>query len=149
MPYYSAFIRFFNNSVTITFSPRSSIDEVLKFEISCIELDWQVSSVAQICNQLSFVLSRIEQLSIGWILQHDMDDTQWLELFQPFTSVRTLRVFSDTVLSGLRGFSGESAMQVLPALEELQLTEFHASQYDWPFIVARLSSDHPVVVRQW
>jgi hypothetical protein len=154
----NASIRFFVKSVKITFSPRrpseSSIDGFLSFNISCKFVDWQVSSVAQICNQLSFVLSSIEQLTIeeGWILQLGMDDTQWLELFQPFTAVRTLRIFNNThspVLSALRGLSGESATQVLPALEELQLSEYQASMFDnWPFIVARQRSDHSVAVRQ-
>ncbi|KAH9971464.1 hypothetical protein BGW80DRAFT_1446339 [Lactifluus volemus] len=138
-------------SAGVTFSPRRrpSIgeSESLSFDISCEHVDWQVSSVAQICNQLSFVLSSIDQLSII-----GMDDIQWLELFQPFTAVRTLRIFNkipSPVLSGLQGLSGGSATQVLPALEELQLSWYQASYHDnLPFIVARQRSDHPVVVRE-
>jgi hypothetical protein len=129
--------------------------EILRFNISCRSIDWQVSSVAQICNQVSFILSSIEELDIddrGSIWQVDMDDIQWLELFQPFTAVRTLRTgISDNiqslVVSALRGLSGESAMQVLSALEELQLSGYEASQHDnWPFTIVRRHSDHPVVV---
>jgi hypothetical protein len=155
MPYYSASIYFWVNSVTITFLPRrpSSIHASLSFNIFCGAVDWQVSSVTQICNQLSFVLSRIERLSIdeqGWTLQDNIDDTQWLELFQPFTAVRTLLILNNAlspVWSGLRGLSGGSAMQVLPALEELKLPWFHSSGYsNWPFVIARQCSDPPLVV---
>ncbi|KAH9956813.1 hypothetical protein BGW80DRAFT_1386006, partial [Lactifluus volemus] len=153
-PYYSAYIHFRRNSVTISFSPRSPspIHAPLSFNIFCCgAVDWQVSSVTQICNQLSFVLSRIEQLSIdeqGWTLQDNIGDTQWLELFQPFTAVRTLVIFNNAFWSGLRGLSGGSAMQVLPALEELKLPLFHSFGYsNWPFVIAHQCSDRPVAVR--
>ncbi|KAH9956579.1 hypothetical protein BGW80DRAFT_1565716 [Lactifluus volemus] len=157
MPYNSAIIGIYDNHVKMTFREKSwsSIHESLSFEILCRAVDWQVSSVAQICNQLSFILSSIDQLGIdnrrGSIRQVDMDDTQWLELLQPFTAVQTLRILSDDIESlvvpALRGLSGELATQVLPALEELQLSGYQASQrYNWPFIIARQHSDHPVVL---
>jgi hypothetical protein len=147
MPFYTARIKF--DSIYVAFSSRrrSSINEVLKFKIPCIGLDWQVSSVAQICNQLSFVLSSIEELYIegfginGSLGRVDMDETQWLELFQPFTAVQTLRIsdnIQSRVLSALRGLSGELATQVLPALEELQLGGYYHASDNWPFIIARL-----------
>jgi hypothetical protein len=158
-PYYRALIHTVD-SFGITFWPRrqSSIGKSLSFNISCKEVDLQASSFVQICNQLSFVLSSIEELTIdeeGWVFLFGMDDTQWLELFQPFTAVQTMRIFNNTphspILSALRGLSGGSATQVLPALEELRLLRYQAlaSQHDnWPFIVARQCSDHPVVVRK-
>jgi hypothetical protein len=144
----------YSDRVKMTFSSERSIDD-FTFQILSRRIDWQVSSVAQICNQVSFILSSIEELDIddrGSIWQVDMDDIQWLELFQPFTAVRTLRTgISDNiqslVVSALRGLSGESAMQVLSALEELQLSGYEASQHDnWPFTIVRRHSDHPVVV---
>ncbi|KAH9971467.1 hypothetical protein BGW80DRAFT_442004 [Lactifluus volemus] len=156
MPFYSAFIYSFVSSAGVAFSPRRrppiGESEFLAFDISCEHVDWQVSSVAQICNQLSFVLSSIDHLSIseqGWRLLVGMDDTQWLELFQPFTAVRTLRIFNKIPSPVLEGLSGGSAMQVLPALEELQLSAYRPSYHDkLPFVVARQRSDHPLVVRQ-
>ncbi|KAH9956822.1 hypothetical protein BGW80DRAFT_1386065 [Lactifluus volemus] len=157
MPYYSAFIHS-AGSPGVTFSSRRRpfIGESLSFDILlCDRVDWQVSSVAQICNQLSFVLSSIDQLSIseqGWDSLVGMGNTQWLELFQPFTAVRTLRIFNtipSPILSGLQWFSGGSATQVLPALEELQLSRYRASYLkNLPFVVARQRSDHPLVVRK-
>ncbi|KAH9971516.1 hypothetical protein BGW80DRAFT_1561523 [Lactifluus volemus] len=153
MPYNSANISIHgnNNNVRMFFS---ATHKTLSFTICCRAVDWQVSSMAQICNQLSFILSSIDQLNIdnsGSIRQVDMDDTQWLELLQPFTAVQTLRILSHDIESlivpALRGLSGELATQVLPALEELQLSGYQPSQrYNWPFIIARQHSDHPVVL---
>jgi F-box-like len=142
MSYDRASITIDANYVAMTFSSRptrrfqASVRDVLIFKISCRGVDWQISSLAQICNQLSelFIISSIEHLSIyegfgtrGMVsstLQDVMDETQWLELFHPFTTVRTLNIsISQTmhshVVSALRGLSGEFAMQVLPALEKL------------------------------
>jgi hypothetical protein len=62
-------------------------------------IDWQVSSMTQIYSHLSTLLSRIEQLDIqeqiGLLespLQVDMDNTQRLDLFHPFTAVQTLHI---------------------------------------------------------
>ncbi|KAH9971484.1 hypothetical protein BGW80DRAFT_1460451 [Lactifluus volemus] len=152
LPYDSAAIRIHDYYVQMTFWERSH--KTLSFNIFCRAVDWQVSSVAQICNQLSFIPSSVDQLTIDnmeSIPQVDMDDTQWLELLQPFTAVQTLRILSDDIESlivpALRGLSGELATQVLPALEGLQLSGYQASErYNWPFIIARQHSDHPVVL---
>jgi F-box-like len=159
MPYDSAVIRIHDNYIQVIFRGRSQsfIHKTLSVTTFCRAVDWQVSSVAQICNQLSFILSSIDQLSIdneGSIQQVDMDDTQWLELLQPFTAVQTLRILSDDIESlvvpALRGLSGELATQVLPALEELQLSWYPPSRrYNWPFLIARQHSDHPVVVGEF
>ncbi|KAH9974471.1 hypothetical protein BGW80DRAFT_1304277 [Lactifluus volemus] len=142
---------------------RSSFNDFLTLQISCRGVDWQVSSMEQICNQLSesSIMSSIETLSIQKIqdlfpstLEDVMDGTPWLELFQPFTTVRTLYIshtMQSHVVSALRGLSGELAMQVLPALEMLHVPGYQGSgseRHDmWPFIIARQRSDHPVVVR--
>jgi hypothetical protein len=133
---------------------------LLGFKISCREVDWQVSSVAQIANQLSeSFMSSIDYLFIedttsGTTFEDSMDETQWLELFHPFIAVRTLRLHSGKarmgshVVSALRGLSVESATQVLPALDNLNLEgnqESGPEQQDIePFIAARQGSDHPV-----
>ncbi|KAH9971523.1 hypothetical protein BGW80DRAFT_443372 [Lactifluus volemus] len=154
MPFYTASINFDSTYVAFSSKTRSSINEVLQFKIPRIGLEWQVSSVVQICNQLSIVLSSIEVLYIeGFGINESLsrDEAQWLELFQPFTAVQTLRIsdnIQSRVLSALRGLSGELATQVLPALEELQLQGYYHAFDNWPFIIARQHSDHPVAVRR-
>ncbi|KAH9970596.1 hypothetical protein BGW80DRAFT_1253890 [Lactifluus volemus] len=156
------------NMATMYFSYRSveislsstRPSEYLTFEISCGGVDWQVSSMAQICNQLSFLLSGIEQLKIyrkpdmpASTFQVDMDDTQWLELFHPFTALQTLGIYGplqSLIVSALQGLGEELAMEVLPALENPHLERYRASGSEQedikPFIIARQRSAHPVTV---
>jgi hypothetical protein len=118
--------------------------------------------MAQICNQLSLLPSIVEQLNIQagshlestW--QVDMDDTQWLELFRPFTAVRTLRIsleLQPLILPALQELTGDRATEMLPALDGLYLAGYQPSRFDQqaikPFIVARQNSDHPVAVHLW
>jgi hypothetical protein len=133
---------------------------LLTFSISCREIDWQVSSVAQIGNHLSESFTSsidylfIKDITSGTTFDDFMDETQWLELFHPFIAVRTLDIVSGMtrmgshVVSALRGLSVESATQVLPALGNLYLEDNQESgpeeQDIEPFIVARQGSDHPV-----
>ncbi|KAH9952991.1 hypothetical protein BGW80DRAFT_1414523 [Lactifluus volemus] len=164
MPYDTADIHFYTDRIVVVYSSmtRSSFNNFLTFQISCRGIDWQVSSMAQLCNQLSgsFIISSIETLYIHAIqgkfpstLEDVMDGTPWLELFHPFTAVRTLDIshtMQSHVVSALRGLSGELAMQVLPALEMLRIPWYQGSgpeRHDmWPFIIARQRSNHPVVV---
>jgi hypothetical protein len=151
-----------DDHVVMCFSPTRILPfHHLGFQISCREVDWQVSSVAQIANQLSeSFISRIDRLVIqdqtsGTTFEDFMDETQWLELFHPFIAVRALGIVSETtrmwshVVSALRGLSVESATQVLPVLDSLYLQDNQESglekQVIESFIVARQGSDHPVV----
>jgi hypothetical protein len=133
MTYNTASIHIYTDYVVMAFSSmgRPSFFEYLTFKISCSRIDWQVSSMAQICNQLSFFLSSIEELNIddtrgklASICQVDMDDTQWLELFHPFTALPTLHISSplqSLVVSALQGLSEELSMEVLSATHQTQL----------------------------
>ncbi|KAH9974444.1 hypothetical protein BGW80DRAFT_181640 [Lactifluus volemus] len=159
MTYDTAEIHFYTDCIVVVFSSMT-FNDFLTFQISCRDVDWQVSSMAQLCNQLSgsFIISSIETLYIqeiqGMTLEDVMDGTPWLELFHPFTAVRTLYIshtMQSHVVSALRGLSGELAMQVLPALETLRVPGYQGSgseRHDmWPFIIARQRSNHPVVVQ--
>jgi len=124
--------------------------------VSCGELDWQISSMAQICSQ-SPLFSGVEHLDIradylhlGYLWQDDeMDSHAWLELFRSFTSVKTLSI------------SGELGPHVAPALEVvattvtevllpgLRMLHFECSRKSAPvenFVEARLKSNLPVDV---
>ncbi|KAH9955390.1 hypothetical protein BGW80DRAFT_1394981 [Lactifluus volemus] len=139
----------------------------LKLEISSIgsEGDLQVSSMAQICNQLLFLVSRIERLYIqepSWpsaAFQVNMDNTQWLELFRSFTAVQALYLhdsFRSPIMSALQVLNEESVTDILPALVDLYLDgywetapELQDNEEIEPFITARQRSGHPVAVHHW
>jgi hypothetical protein len=130
----------------------------LAFGISCKGVDWQVSSMAQICSQASCLFSGIEQLDIqegiSWSesnLEVDMDDTQWLELLHSFTAVKTLRIsrrLQPLILPALQELGGESATGVLPTLDNLYLLGSEQSDIE-RFMAARQVSDYPVAVHRW
>ncbi|KAI0248846.1 hypothetical protein BJV78DRAFT_768600 [Lactifluus subvellereus] len=148
-------------SISIFIRQGDRSPKTLNLRISCGAVDWQVWSMAQICNQFSFLPSIIEQLDIQvstlvatW--QVDMEDTQWLELFRPFTAVRTLRIgreLQSLIVPALQELTGERVVEVLPALDSLYLEEYQPSGSDQqaiePFVAARQYSDRPVTAHQW
>ncbi|KAI0249323.1 hypothetical protein BJV78DRAFT_708339 [Lactifluus subvellereus] len=156
---------FHNDQVEIGLYPPQETDppKTLKLRVYCRAVDWQVWSMAQICNQISFLPSIVEQLDIQVGLfgrestwQVDMEDTQWLELFRPFTAARTLRIHRELqslIVPALQGLTGERTTEVLPALDSLYLEEYWPSgsgqQAIDPFIAARQYSDNPVAVYRW
>ena len=129
-------------------------------QISCKELDWQISAMEQICIQCSPLLARVERLEVHegpflrpeWL--DDMDSSQWLELFDPWTSVQSLHVSEELqplVAPALQGLTGRRAAEMLPSLSALFLEgpqHGSVSESIEPFIAARKLSDHPVAVRR-
>ena len=132
---------------------------ILGLEIKCEEPDWQLSSVTQVCGEQFPLLSQVEQLdicetpSIVLAGRNDVDSSQWLELFRPFSAVRSLYI-SETleplVSAALGELTGERTMEVLPALEHISLdgVEPSGSTRDAieSFIASRRLSDRPRAV---
>jgi hypothetical protein len=93
-------------------SPPSDQAE-LRVKIPCTELDWQVSSLEQVFTWCLPPLSKLEDLYIyGHSLwrqakQDNIENTLWLELLHPFTSVKNLYL------------SAEFARRIVPALQQL------------------------------
>ena len=156
-----AAVYFSNDRVSISLYPTDPLGTRLWLIICCKAVDWQVRSMGQICDQLSFLSSTAEQLEVScrfldsnW--QVDMEDTEWLKLFRPFTAVRTLRIrrqLQPLIVPALQELTGEWATEVLPALDSVYLEEYQPSgsehQAIKPFIAARQYSDHPVAVHLW
>jgi hypothetical protein len=99
--------------------------------ISCKPLDWQISSLAQVCSTSFPPLPTLERLEIdiekNRHSQDDMEDAQWLELLHPFISVKDLGLSKDLVpfvAPALQELSraGERVTEVLPTLKTLFLT---------------------------
>ena len=152
------------NSAEVEFDPSTIIISLgspihVRLGVRCEEPDWQVASMAQICRQLLPLISHVEQLNIGRrasleAVQGDgMDSTQWQELFSTFTGVQNLHVSEELrplVAHVLKGLTGESATQVLPALHSLFFKGAPPSgsiQEDiQAFVTARQDSTHPVDV---
>ena len=121
---------------------------------SCRRLDWQLSFVTEILAQLSPLLSNVRSLAIerGDRLpgMEDMDSTQWLELFRPFTHVTLVRVSEEQLVPSIVQalVTEDMTMAILPELFSLHLEEHSATppvvEAAKQFVATRRLSGHTV-----
>jgi hypothetical protein len=129
--------------------------------ISCRQSDWQLSSLAQVCN-LSFPEAFIPTAEHLYIYEHkysqphwqdDIEDSQWREVLHPFAAVKYLylsREFTSRIAPALQELVGE----VLPSLQNLFLEDFNPSEpiqgAIGKFVAARqLTGGYPIAVSRW
>jgi hypothetical protein len=151
-------VLFSDDKVSITL-PGPSDDQGL--EVRCGRLDLQFASVAQACSS-SFpqaLISTVERLYI-WYWPDDRPDntenSKWLRLLRPFTTVKGLyltRNLVPSIAAALQGLVGDRTTAVLPALQRLNLEGIHPSDSDQkafePFIAARQLSGHTIAISHW
>ena len=146
------------------YRPETTVPRNLTVRIACSPSDWQLSSLAQLCNQSLSLLSGVEQLDIRDCHSrepHLQDMMQWLDLFHPFTAVESLRIPRDLgmrIAPVLHELAEPRAAEVLPSLNSLIFEELEPSSSSESgslqraidgFIAARERSGHPVDVRRW
>ncbi|KAH9167135.1 hypothetical protein EDB89DRAFT_141467 [Lactarius sanguifluus] len=144
------------HTISICFS-RSGASTQLKLQISCKPLDWQLSSMTQICNHFSPFLFRVESLGIyttGRSTGEDgIDGEQWAGLICAFGDTKDFSVAGELaadILRSLQPADGEHA-NMLPSLYTLglqELVQMHGPLWDaaQSFIAPRQLSDHPVTL---
>jgi hypothetical protein len=134
----------------------------LGLRISCKRLDWQISSLAQLCSR-SLPQALIPTLEYLYIFefgvslwQDDIENSQWLELFHPFTAVKGFHIsreFASFVAPALQELVGERVTEVLPVLQTLFLEEELSSgpvqEAIGKYIAARQLAGHPISVSLW
>ena len=141
----------------------------LEFFVSCASLEWQLPLMTALFSSSSspFQLSSLERLDISNTdpLHEDWDadtDIQFLELLRPFTAVKGLYTRTQSTYRTqpalqlariLHELAGERVAEVLPALEDIFISEHHllgvAQEAMRPFITARQLSGRPVTVHHW
>jgi len=159
----------FNHAIHLNlFSRAGKVDSrtQLRLQINCEKLDYQLSSLAQVCSSSFPLASAVEDLYIEEYdylrlsshLAVDMETGQWLELLDPFTALKNLYLIEPIALhvfSALQELSGERVTEVLPTLQGLFIT--HLSSDSLPeglrkatktFVAARRRSDHPMSVHR-
>ncbi|KAH9008439.1 hypothetical protein EDB83DRAFT_528669 [Lactarius deliciosus] len=126
-------ISFIDDDIWFNFFRQIDSDEpTIAIQIpSCERRHDQVFDMAQVLNRTSAMLSDVVHLKItihddpssNWQPEgDDTDDIEWLELFRPFTAVKTLRIYEELVESigrALEGQTVEARAQVLPALRSV------------------------------
>ena len=124
----------------------SSIFKPLRLRISCTQLDWQLSSLVQVCDNFSPFLSRVQYLGINTTKspsrQNDVDSEQWPELLRPFGGAKDLSVAGELaadILGALRPADegGTTDTTLLPSLHNLRVRT--PKLIDGPFRDAALS----------
>lgn len=145
-------------------SARISIESPIPLHLSfkCDRLDWRVSSITRLCNELFPFLSEVERLEINGDPelqlepQVDMEPTQWLELFEPFPAIQNLYLSKNLglpIAHALRELTEERAAEVLPLLRSLSFGGLQPNGVMLgvvePFVTARQLSGHPIAVTRW
>src|SRR5712671_2419543 len=155
-----------NRAIQLKLDPRAGkVDRrtQLRLQILCKELDYQLSSLAQVCSSSFPLASAVEDLRIydhllPSPLAVDMETGQWLEILDPFTALKNVRLTQELaahVCSALQELSGERVTEVLPTLQGLFIDL--PSSESLPegirkatktFVDARRRSGHPVSVHR-
>ena len=121
-------IVFSRGTISITLTQPGTLAK-LGLKISCEQLDWQLSSICQVCNHFRLFISRIEDLGIDTTgsssVPDDMDGEQWVRLILAFRSAEDFRLAGELatdILGALRPVD-EEHKTILPALRSLHVEE--------------------------
>jgi hypothetical protein len=141
--------------------PGPSYYRTVEVRILCQVSNWQLSSLAQICAWSLRLLLAMENLYIEdphsrLDLKDDIEDTEWLDVLQPFTAVKNLYLsehFAPRIAPALQELTGGRTTEVLPALQNILLEGFQPSEPVQEgiarFISARQLINRPVVISVW
>jgi hypothetical protein len=152
-------VEFDDSGANIAFPPRS---RTLQISISCIEPDWQLSSIEQVCNSSLYPLPTVEDLYIAHqysqlVWKNDaIENTLWLQLLLPFTAVKNLylsKVFAPGIAAALQELVAGRITVVLPTLQNIFVEGLeHSGPFQeniGQFVSARQLSDHPIDISVW
>ena len=155
-------VTFEGGAASINLSSHTSSFQWLYVRIPCRELDWQVSSLEQVCTLCLPPLFMLEDLYISeyqyslpdW--QDNIENTLWLELLLPFHSVKNLYLseeFARRIVPALQELVGGRSTEVLPTLQNIFLEEVQSSgpiqEGIRRFVATRQVASHPIAVSRW
>ena len=158
----NAEIVFKDKEINVWMSSRETGSYALCVTVYCWHLDWQVSSVAQICNALSqefSALSAVEHLTLEHEVHslsseehNDVDRIEWRNLLRSFSNVKIIYVgdgLVEKLSCCLRLEDGELPLELLPELQELTYVgsrDTRAGDALVSFIDARQNAGRPVTL---
>ena len=138
------------------------VSMLLEVSIFCEGLDWQLSSLEQVCTSYLPFLSTLKDLYIYeypysqpyW--RDNIENRVWLGLLHPFTTVKNLYIsekFALRIGPALQELVEGRATEVLPALENIFLEGLESvrpvQEGIGHFVATRQVSSHPVTVSRW
>ena len=168
----NASVIFEDRAASVSFSQTSGSGS-FKVRISCRDLDWQISSLEQVCTSCLPPLSSTEDLYIypdpysrphwqnnnpfsrpHW--QDNIENSLWLELLHPFTAVKNLYLSEESapfIAPALQELVEGRPTEVLPTLQNIFLEGLQSSgpvhEGIGKFVAARQLSSHPITVSLW
>jgi hypothetical protein len=157
-------IRFGSKAVIIKFPSQTSDYDVLSLEILCTALEWQLSSLAQVCTSSLPPFSTSEDLYIfedqrnSLCSQDDVERTLWLDLLRSFIAVKNLYLSEEImrrIAPTLQELVGGNTTEVLPAVLENIFLEWipsfgiHNKEIAKFAAAARRLTNHPIKVSRW
>jgi hypothetical protein len=134
---------------------------VLNVDNSLNQLDWQVSSIEQVCTSCLPLLSTLEDLYISEyeysrLRSEDVENMQWLELLHLFTSVRNLYLSEQVgqrIVPALQELVGGRTTEVLPTMQNIFLEGLQPSgsiqEGIGQFVARRQVASHRIAVSRW
>ena len=141
--------------------PKPSDHGMVEVEISPPESIQQLPLMVRTCTSSLRPLLTIENLYIDGdpdssLWSNDIENTKWLDLLLPFTSVKNLylsKSCSQRIALVLQELRGGRTKDVLPALQSILLEGFQTSKHGQEgftkFVSARRLINHPVVISVW
>jgi hypothetical protein len=153
-----AYVRFNDGIVSLQFQTQFEFKD-LGIAISCIEPDWQVSSIEQVCNFSLHSLSTVEHLYItrphsDVVWKNDaIENTLWLQLLRPFSAVKNLYIstaFMPGIAATLNELVGGGMTEILPSLQKILVESLEVSgpvpENIQQFVAARQLSGRPIAI---
>jgi len=153
-----AHVRFYDGTARVELSPTGR-PRGFEIDISCKEPDWQLSSVAQVCNSCLPPLSMIEDLYINHrysrlVWKNDaIENTLWLELLHAFPAVKNLYLSKDFAPGIAAALEEIVGTEVLPSLQNIFVEGLEPSgpfqENIGQFVVTRELSGHSITISVW
>ena len=121
-PLSGAEVQISGHDISVTFLDQSTATP-LRLQISCKQLDWQLSSMAQVCNHFSPFLFCVEYLRINSTqsTEDGVVGEQWLELIRAFGGAKDFHV-AGVHVTDILGALRLADETVLPALHNLRVS---------------------------
>jgi len=112
-PFSHADVKTSAHAISISLSnSNTSSESLLRLQISCQQLDWQLSCMIQVCDQISPIIFRVQNLRIDanqfpWMpgMEDSVGGEQWPELVRLFSGARNLLVTGEPIKAIVCGLS--------------------------------------------
>ena len=134
------------HAISISFTSLGISAASLKLQISCKQLDWQLSCMAQVCDQFSPFLFRVEELRISTTqsssAQDDEAREQCLDLVRLFSGARDFRV-GDKLTGDVICALGQADREItlLPSLRLLLIEQpMEMNEPSWDALLSFINS---------